>query len=111
MILAHLFEVDRWLPELVHRLVKVPHPDLAKVTRVVLVEVRSVMMLPTSHTSSTGMFAMLSYTTVASGDIAPAIGKGLALLTWVGLGDEEDAFLGLRVGLIRLTAVVSLIFE
>ena len=59
---------------------KVPHSDFAKVSRVVFVEIRSVMMLSTSHTSSTRVFAMLSHTTVAGGDITSTIGR---LLAWM----------------------------
>ena len=53
-------------------LVEIPHSDLSKVTRMVLVHVRSVVMLSTSKTSSTGMLAVLSYTTVTGGDMTAA---------------------------------------
>jgi hypothetical protein len=45
-------------------LVEIPHSDLSKVTWMVLIHVRSVVMLSTSKTTSTGMLAVLSYTTV-----------------------------------------------
>ena len=61
---AHLLEVDRRLPELVLRLVEVSHANFSEVTGVVFVDVSSVMMLVTSHTTTTGMLAMLAYTTV-----------------------------------------------
>ena len=64
---------------------KVAHSNFAKVTRVVLVEIRSVMMLATSHTSSTGVLAMLSNTAVAGGDITTAIGKLLAWMDFEGM--------------------------
>lgn len=52
---------------------EIPHSDLSKVTRMVLVHVRSVMVLSTSKTSTTGMLAMLSYTTVTGGDVAATV--------------------------------------
>jgi hypothetical protein len=39
----------------------------------VLVEVRSVVVLTTSQTSTTWMLAVLSYTTVSGGDVAAAV--------------------------------------
>ena len=70
---THLIQVDNRLPELILQLVEISHSDLAKVTRVVLVEIRTVVMLSTSHTATTGMLAVLSYTTVAGGDVAAAV--------------------------------------
>lgn len=52
---------------------EIPHSDLSKVTRMVLVHVRSVVVLSTSQTTSTGMLAVLSYTTVTGGDVSAAI--------------------------------------
>jgi hypothetical protein len=54
------------------QLVKVSHADLPKVTRMVFVEIGSVMVLSTSHTTSTGMLTVLADTTVAGGDVAAA---------------------------------------
>jgi hypothetical protein len=62
---TNLIEVDNWLPELILQFVEVPHPDLPEVTWVVLVDVRSVVVLATSHTTTTGVLAVLAYTTVA----------------------------------------------
>jgi hypothetical protein len=70
---AYLVEVDDGLPEVVLLLVEVPHTDLTEVTRMVLVEVRSVVVLTTSQTSTTWMLAVLSYTTVSGGDVAAAV--------------------------------------
>jgi hypothetical protein len=70
---TYLIKVDNWLPEVVLLLVKVSHSDLSKVTRMVLVHVRSVMMLTTSKTTTTGMLAMLSYTTVSGRDMTAAV--------------------------------------
>lgn len=53
--------------------VEIPHSDLSKVTRMVLVHVCSVVVLSTSKTSTTGMLAVLAYTTVAGGDVAATI--------------------------------------
>lgn len=67
---THLVEVDDRLPELVLCLVKVSHAHFSEVTRMVLVDVRSVMMLSTSHTTTTWMLPVLAYTTVTSRDMA-----------------------------------------
>merc|ERR1712212_421439 len=55
-------KVDRWTVVFVHRLVIVKHTDLSEVTGMVFVEQGSVMMLPTSLTTSTGMFTMFTDT-------------------------------------------------
>jgi hypothetical protein len=70
---TYLIQVDNWLPEVVALLVEIPHSDLSKVTRMVLVHVRTVVVLSTSETSTTGMLAVLSYTTVTGGDVAATI--------------------------------------
>jgi hypothetical protein len=44
--------------------VEISHANFAKVSRVVFVDVRSVMMLTTSHTTTTGMLSVLSYSTM-----------------------------------------------
>lgn len=49
---------------MVSLLVEIPHSDLSKVTRMVLVHVRSVVV-DHSKTSATGMLAVLAYTTVS----------------------------------------------
>jgi hypothetical protein len=54
-------------------LVEVSHTDLSEVTRMVLIHVGSVVMLSTSKTSSTGMLAVLSYTTVTGGNVSAAM--------------------------------------
>jgi hypothetical protein len=70
---AYLIQVDDRLPEVVALLVEIPHSDLSKVTRMVLVHICSVVVLSTSKTSSTGMLAVLSYTTVTGGDVTAAV--------------------------------------
>jgi hypothetical protein len=70
---TYLVEVDDWLPEVVLLLVEVAHTDLSEVTRMVLVHIGTVMMLSTGKTTSTGMLAVLSYTTVSSGNMTAAI--------------------------------------
>jgi hypothetical protein len=54
-------------------LVEIPHADLSKVSRVVFVHVRSVVVLSTSQTATTGMLAVLSYTTFTGGNMSAAV--------------------------------------
>ena len=54
---------------------EIPHPHLPKVTGMVFIEVRSVVMLSSGHTTSTGMLAVFANTSVAGGDMAAA-GRG-----------------------------------
>lgn len=77
---SDLIEVDCGFPELVVRLVEVSHADLSKVTGVVLVDVRSVMVLATSHTATTWMLPVLAYTTVAGGDMAATRREEMSVL-------------------------------
>lgn len=71
--ITYLVKVYHRLPELVLRLVEVSHSDLPKVPRMVPVEICSVVVLTTSHTTSTGMLAVLSDTTVTGGDMTAAV--------------------------------------
>jgi hypothetical protein len=50
--------------------VEIPHSDLSKVTRMVLVHVRSVVMLSTSKTSSTRMLPVLAYSSMTGRDVS-----------------------------------------
>jgi hypothetical protein len=75
----YLVKIDDGLPELVLRLVEVPHADLSEVTRMVLVDVRSVMMLSTSHTTTTWMLPVLAYATVTSRDMATTRGEFMSV--------------------------------
>lgn len=70
IVTTHLIKVDNWLPEVISLLMEVSHSDLSKVTRMVLIHVCSVMMLSTSKTSTTGMLAVLAYTTVTGGNVS-----------------------------------------
>lgn len=70
---SHLVEVDDGLPEVVLLLVEVSHTNLTEVTRMVLVDVRSVVVLTTGHTTTTGMLAVLADTTVTGRDVTTAI--------------------------------------
>jgi hypothetical protein len=54
------------------QLVEVAHTNLTEVTRVVLVDVGTVVVLTTSHTTTTGMLAVLADTTVTGRDVATA---------------------------------------
>jgi hypothetical protein len=56
-------------------LVEIPHADLSKVPGMVLVQVCSVVMLSTSQPATTGMLAVLSYTTITGGDVTAAISQ------------------------------------
>ena len=76
--LAHLIQVDDRLPELILQFVEVPHAHFSEVTRMVFVEVGSVMVLSTRHTTSTGMLSVFADAAVASGDVT-ATGKECVL--------------------------------
>ena len=69
----YLIEIDNRLPEMVSLLVEIPHADLSKVTRMVLVHIRPVVMLSTCETSSTRMLAVLANTSVTGGDVSATI--------------------------------------
>ena len=73
----YLVEIDHRLPELILQLVKISHADLSEVTRMVLVEIRSVMMRSTGHTATTGMLPVLADTTSTGGDMTATVKKWL----------------------------------
>ena len=54
-------------------LVEVSHTNLSEVTWMVLVHVGSVVVLTTSKTSTTGMLAVLTDTSVSGGHVTAAI--------------------------------------
>nr|AAN65372.1 YGL102C-like protein [Kluyveromyces lactis] len=58
-----LVQVQDWLPEMSLLLVEVSHTDLTEVTWMVLIQVGSVVVQTTSHTSTTGMLSVLTDTT------------------------------------------------
>lgn len=60
----YLFEVDDRLPELILCPMEISHADFAKVTGMIFVDIRSMMMLTTSHTTTTWMLPVLSYSTM-----------------------------------------------
>ena len=70
---TYLVEVDDGLPELVLELVEVPHTNLTEVTRVVLVDVGTVVVLTTGHTATTGRLAVLADTTFTGRDMATVL--------------------------------------
>jgi hypothetical protein len=74
---AYLVEVDDRLPVVVLELVEVSHTDLSEVTRMVFVQVGSVVVLTTGHTTTTGMLAVLSDTTVTGRDVTTAANEVL----------------------------------
>lgn len=59
-----LVQVQDWFPEVVLLLVEVSHTNLTEVTWMVLIQVGSVVVLTTSHTSTTGMLSVLTDSTV-----------------------------------------------
>jgi len=65
-----LLNIDSWFVVLVAREMEMPHSDFAKVSGMVLVHVRAVMVQATSKTTTTGMLAMLANTSMACGDMA-----------------------------------------
>ena len=66
VVKTHLVQIDHGLPELVLQLVEISHADLPKVTRMVFIDIGPVMMLSTRHTTTTGMLAVLAYSTMTS---------------------------------------------
>jgi hypothetical protein len=72
---SYLVEVDGGLPVVVSQHVKVSHTDLTEVTGMVFIHVCSVVMLTTSKTTTTGMLAVLSYTTVTSRHMAAVFSR------------------------------------
>jgi hypothetical protein len=67
-----LVEVDDGLPEVGLLLVEVSHTNLSEVTGMVLVHVGTVVVLTTSKTTTTGMLAVLSDTSLTGGNVAAA---------------------------------------
>ena len=72
MLFAHLVQVDNRLPELIIDLVEVSHAHFSEVAGMVFVEICSMVMLPTRHTTSTRMLSVLANAAVTSGDMAAA---------------------------------------
>ena len=52
---------------------EVPHADLPKVSRMVFVEIGLVVMLSTSHTTSTRMLPVFAYTSMTGGDMTATV--------------------------------------
>lgn len=69
---AYFVEIDYRFPLVVSLKVEMPHAHLAKVTWVEFVQIGAVMMLSTSHTTTSGVLSVLSYPTVAGGNMAAA---------------------------------------
>jgi hypothetical protein len=69
---TYLVEIDHGLPELLVGLVEVPHTNLTEVTGMVLVEVGTVVVLTTGHTTTTGVLTVLADTTVTGGHMTAA---------------------------------------
>jgi len=62
-------DVDSRAPATVVCEMEMAHTNLTKVTRMVLIEVGTVVVLTTSETATSWMLAVLSYTTVSSRDV------------------------------------------
>lgn len=52
---------------------EVPHPDLAKVPRMVFVEVRAVVVLASRHSAAAGVLAVFADAAMARGDVAATV--------------------------------------
>jgi len=70
-----LVEVEGGLPELVVGLVEVSHTNLSEVTGMVLVHVGPVVVLTSGQTTTTGMLAVLSDTTVTGTDVTTVLSR------------------------------------
>jgi hypothetical protein len=85
----------------------VPHTNLSEVTGVVLVDVGPVVVLTTSHTTTSGMLPVLSDTSVTGGDVT-AVLAGVAqsggMLECVATSAREGADL---VGMLTAVELVS----
>lgn len=68
-----LVEVDDGIPEVVLLLVEVPHTDFTEVTGMVPVEIGPVVVLTTSHTTTTGMLPVLAHTSVTGRDVTTVL--------------------------------------
>lgn len=66
-------QVDLGLPEVVSLLVEVSHTNLTEVTWVVLVQVGSVVVLTTSHTTTTWILSVLADSTFTGGDVTSVL--------------------------------------
>ena len=87
-------------------LLTVPHTNLTEVTRMVLVDVGPVVVLTTSHTTTTGMLPVLSDTSVTGGDVT-AVLAGVAQSE----GMLEDVAMSARGGadLVGMLTAVELV--
>jgi hypothetical protein len=65
----NLLNVHSWAVISVASKMEVSHTDLSEITRVVLVEVDSVMMLTTSLTTTSGVLTVLADTTMTHADM------------------------------------------
>lgn len=52
---------------------EVSHTDFTEVTRMVLVEIGSVVVLTTGHTTTTGMLPVLAHSSMTGGDVTAAV--------------------------------------
>jgi hypothetical protein len=92
-VATYLVEVDGGLPELLLGLVEVTHTDLTEVTRMVLVDVGTVVVLTTGHTATTGGLAVLANSTVTGGHMAAAVKEKAEISILVGIMCEVSEVL------------------
>merc|ERR1712126_477592 len=75
-----LIQIDDGAVELVPLQMVRPHADFSEVTRMVLVEIDSVVMLATGVTATTGVFAVFSDATMTVTDVTSQLSRLLGLL-------------------------------
>ena len=76
-----LVEIDRGAEVLLLSQMEVTHTDLSEVTRMVFVEVDSVMMLTAGITTTSGMLTVFANTTMSMADMTPQLAALLVLFS------------------------------
>jgi hypothetical protein len=89
-------------------LVEVTHTNLTEVTRVVLVNVGTVVVLTTGHTTTTGMLAVLADTSLTGRDVTAARRERLANCAAEEIAPSQKNFV---VGFHRLSARLLVLAE
>ena len=69
---------------------EISHADFPKITRVIFIEIRSMVVLTSGHTASTGVLSMLADTAMTGGDVTATVHEERrALVGEFTDGDEE----------------------
>lgn len=90
-----LIKVENGAPLAVLQQVELAHTELTEITRMVLVEVSTVVVLATSHTTTTGILSVLANTTVSGRDVTarlPCLGetsRHLSYYNLLGLSSQQ----------------------